>query len=132
MWEFLRGTLRCGALWKTCRRASYGAALAVVFATGTAFAAEKSIERGIASIFYSQPTACGVTMSNSKMHAAHKTAPCGSVLTVRSTKTGRSIQVRVVDRGPYVRGRVIDLTPAAFKELGISLSAGLTPVEVSR
>lgn len=122
--SFAYGTLR-----KTRHRAALMAALLALFGI---ISPAHAGERGIASIFYSQPTACGVTMSNSKMHAAHKTAPCGSVLTVRSVKTGRSIQVRVVDRGPYVRGRIIDLTPAAFRELGVSLSAGLTPVEVSR
>lgn len=85
------------------------------------------IEKGIAS-WYGYNTgapACGIPMG--ARTAAHKTLPCGSK--VRVTRGNKSIVVTIVDRGPFVRGRIIDLSPPAAKELGIS---GIAPVTVER
>lgn len=62
------------------------------------------------------------------MTAAHRTLPFGTMVRVTHRKTGKSVVVRINDRGPFVRGRVIDLTPAAARELGFS---GLAPVTLS-
>ena len=62
------------------------------------------------------------------MTAAHKSLPFGTVVKVTNKKNGRTVMVRINDRGPFVRGRVIDLTPAAASQLGFS---GLAPVTVS-
>ena len=86
-------------------------------------------QSGIASVYaYSgEKTASGEPASPHDMTAAHKTLPFGSKVRVTNLRNGRSAVVRINDRGPYVRGRIIDLTPAAAHVLGFS---GLAPVEV--
>ena len=59
------------------------------------------------------------------MTAAHRTLPFGTLVRVTYRRSGRSVVVRINDRGPFVRGRVIDVTPAAARALGFS---GLAPV----
>lgn len=58
-------------------------------------------------------------MNPNAMTAAHKTLPLGSVVRVVNQRTGKSIQVTINDRGPYIRGRIIDLSKAAGRQLGI-------------
>ena len=82
-------------------------------------------QTGIASIYSGGKTANGETAKASGMTAAHKTLPFGTLVRVTHQHTGRSIVVRINDRGPFVRGRVIDVTPAAARALGFS---GLAPV----
>jgi rare lipoprotein A len=62
------------------------------------------------------------------MTAAHRTLPFGTKVRVTHRRSGRSVVVRINDRGPFVRGRVIDVTPAAASALGFS---GLAPVNVA-
>jgi peptidoglycan lytic transglycosylase len=59
--------------------------------------------------------------------AAHRTLPFGTLVRVTNRSSGRSVVVRINDRGPFVRGRIIDLTPAAARALGFS---GLANVSV--
>ena len=59
------------------------------------------------------------------MTAAHRTLPIGTLVRVTNRRSGRTAVVRINDRGPFVRGRVIDVTPAAARALGFS---GLAPV----
>ena len=68
-------------------------------------------------------------MNPGAMTAAHKSLPFGSRVRVTNKKYGRSVTVRINDRGPFVRGRVIDLSPAAARALGF---AGLAPVSLAR
>jgi rare lipoprotein A len=68
-------------------------------------------------------------MNPGAMTAAHKSLPFGSRVRVTNKKNGRSVTVRINDRGPFVRGRVIDLSPAAARALGF---AGLAPVSLAR
>ena len=82
-------------------------------------------QTGIASVYSGGKTANGETAKASGMTAAHKTLPFGTLVRVTHQQTGRSIVVRINDRGPFVRGRVIDVTPAAARALGFS---GLAPV----
>jgi rare lipoprotein A len=60
--------------------------------------------------------------------AAHRTLPFGTLVRVTNSRSGRSVVVRINDRGPFVRGRVIDLTPAGARAIGMS---GLAPVSLS-
>ncbi len=61
--------------------------------------------------------------------AAHKTLPLGTVVRVRNLKNGREVTVRINDRGPFVRDRIIDLSARAAKEIGI-FKTGTGPVEI--
>jgi rare lipoprotein A len=83
---------------------------------------------GIASVYSGQHTASGEHMNSGAMTAAHRTLPFGSKVTVVNGGNGRSAVVRINDRGPFVHGRVIDLSPAAARVLGIR---GLTTVSLS-
>lgn len=58
-------------------------------------------------------------MNPNAMTAAHKTLPLGSVVRVVNQRTGKVIQVTINDRGPFVKGRIIDLSKAAARQLGI-------------
>jgi hypothetical protein len=68
--------------------------------------------------FYGSGTACGQTFSRSILGVAHKTLPCGTRVTFRNPKNGRTITVSVIDRGPYVAGRTWDLSSATCSYLG--------------
>lgn len=91
-----------------------------------------ALESGIASVYTNAENtgapAClgrGSKLDDSAMVAAHKTLPCGSKVKVTNKKNGASVVVTIVDRGPFVGGRVIDLTRAAAARLGFS---GIAPV----
>lgn len=68
----------------------------------------------------SSRTASGERMNANLMTAAHRSLPFGTIVKVVDQHSGRSIQVRINDRGPFVRGRIIDLSRAAAQRLGIS------------
>jgi rare lipoprotein A len=78
--------------------------------------------------FHGRRTASGEVFNANSMTAAHKTLPFGTRVKVTSRKTGRSVVVRINDRGPFVRGRVIDLSKASARMLGL---AGLSDVTIS-
>ena len=84
---------------------------------------------GIASIYSTREggtqTASGVKLDDNALTAAHRTLPFGSKVRVTNTKNGQSVVVTITDRGPFVPGRVIDLTPAGARALGFN---GLAPV----
>lgn len=87
------------------------------------------IQFGIASVYTDYRVACpGERYSAHALIAAHKTLPCGSRAEVTNLLNGRKIIVRIVDRGPYKFGRVIDLTPRGAQLLGMD---GLAPVSVA-
>ncbi len=85
---------------------------------------------GVAS-YYSedQMTASGEVFDKSAMTAAHKTLPIGSKVKVTNLQNGREAVLRINDRGPYVQGRVIDVSEAAALALGFA-SQGVTNVHV--
>jgi peptidoglycan lytic transglycosylase len=72
-------------------------------------------------------TASGESSDAARLTAAHRTLPFGTMVRVTNSRNGSSVIVRINDRGPLTRGRVIDLTPAAAHQLGFS---GLTPVRL--
>jgi rare lipoprotein A len=80
----------------------------------------KHSQSGIASVYSGGRTANGERASPRQLTAAHRSLPFGTMVRVTSRASGRSVVVRINDRGPYVRGRVIDLTPAAASVLGFS------------
>ncbi len=75
-------------------------------------------------------TASGERASPNTMTAAHRTLRFGTKVRVTNLRNGRSVIVRINDRGPFIKGRVIDVTKRAAKKLGF-LSAGWTRVAVS-
>jgi rare lipoprotein A len=87
-----------------------------------------SAQTGIASVYSGGRTANGETARASALTAAHRSLPFGTLVRVTNQRSGRSVVVRINDRGPFVRGRVIDVTPAAAHALGFS---GLAPVTLA-
>ncbi len=85
--------------------------------------AGRSMGTGVVSYygrqFHGRPTASGERFDMNAMTAAHKTLPFGSVVRLTNPGNGRSVTVRINDRGPFVRGRTIDVSRAAAEKLGI-------------
>ncbi len=95
-------------------------------------------QSGIASVYGGSDGYCGKRVAiGGVLHcraltAAHRTLPFGTLVRVTNDRTGRSVVVRINDRGPFVRGRVIDVTPAAAHALGFSGLAYVTLTVVGR
>jgi rare lipoprotein A len=70
--------------------------------------------------FHGRKTASGETFNTNDLTAAHRTLPFGTKVKVVNKKTGKSVVVRINDRGPYAHGRVIDLSKASAQAIGIS------------
>jgi rare lipoprotein A len=85
-------------------------------------------QSGIASVYSGERTANGEYARASGFTAAHRTLPFGTRVQVTNKRNGRSVVVRINDRGPFVAGRIIDLTPAGAHAIGLD---GLAPVTVS-
>lgn len=81
------------------------------------------VERGEASYygrgFHGKETASGETFNQNDLTAAHRKLPLGTEAKVTNLENGKSVKVEVNDRGPYAKGRVIDLSKGAAKKLGI-------------
>lgn len=75
------------------------------------------------------PTASGERFNMHELTAAHRTLRMGTLVQVTNLRSGLSVVVRINDRGPYTRGRIIDLSYAAAKQLGM-VQAGVAPVLV--
>jgi len=107
-------------------------AIATLFSIGFTCIAHPAPSRsghvGLASIYSGGRTANGERAVASRLTAAHRSLPFGTMVRVTNRHTGRSVVVRIIDRGPFVRERVIDVTPAAAHQLGFS---GLAPVSLS-
>src|SRR5262245_10993104 len=82
-------------------------------------------QSGIASIYSGGRTANGERAHAHGLTAAHRTLPFGTKVRVTNKRNGKTVIVRINDRGPFIRGRIIDVTPAAARVLGFS---GLAPV----
>ena len=87
-------------------------------------------QTGIASTYSGKggKTTSGEKTDPEGMTAAHRSLPFGTIVRVTNSQNDRSVLVRINDRGPFTRGRVIDLTPAAARVLGFS---GLARVRLS-
>jgi rare lipoprotein A (peptidoglycan hydrolase) len=92
-------------------------------------------ESGVASTygegdgFEGNRTACGQIFHTHRVQVAHQSLPCGTMIRVEDSDTGRSVDVEVTDRGPYITGRIVDLSWAAFSQLDPS-APGLLHVNV--
>ncbi len=86
--------------------------------------------QGIASFYTEdQETASGEKFDTNDLTAAHPTLPFGTRLRVTNVETGRSVTVRVNDRGPYVAGRVVDVSHSAADALGM-VGSGIAKVKL--
>jgi rare lipoprotein A len=96
-------------------------------------ASTRAIGGGLASYygrkFNGRRTASGERFDMTALTAAHKTLPFGTRVKVTNTRTGKSVVVKINDRGPFVRGRVIDVSRAAAERIGL-ISSGHAPVEL--
>jgi len=102
--------------------ASLASLVGVAAAASTAHA-----QSGLASIYSGGRTANGEIARANGLTAAHRTLPFGTLVRVTNRRSGRSVVVRINDRGPFIRGRIIDLAPAAARVIGCR---GLAPVTV--
>ncbi len=95
----------------------------------------REIERGRASwygeAFHGRRTASGEVFNMNDLTAAHKTLPFGTRVRVRNLANGQEVAVRINDRGPHVRGRVIDLSRAAAAQIGL-IQVGVASIVVLR
>ena len=94
--------------------------------------ASNSIQtEGLASFYWQdQKTANGEQFNKHDLTAAHKTLPFGTLLKVTRVKTGESVVVRINDRGPFIKGRIVDLSLAAAREIGLTRKIGVTKVKL--
>ena len=113
-------------------KAIFGSALAFFIVGATAMAANAPKKptgiSGLASVYSRGRTASGERIISTDLTGAHRTLPFGTKVRVTNRRNGRSVVVRINDRGPFIRGRVIDVTPAAARALGFS---GLAPVTLT-
>jgi rare lipoprotein A len=96
----------------------------------------REVGRGLASWyggrFHGRKTASGERFDMHQLTAAHRTLPFGTVVRVKSLVNGRTVDVRINDRGPFLRKRVIDLSRAAAQALGLlDAGTGTKPVVLS-
>lgn len=111
--------------------------LAAIFATalftGTSTQSDAQTQSGIASVYTTKQgsrTASGKRLNDGALTAAHRTLPFGTKVRVTNKRNGRSVVVTITDRGPFIRGRVIDLTMAGANAIGMGY--GLAPVTLDR
>jgi rare lipoprotein A len=104
------------------------AALPFIFAVAAVDAAKA--QSGIASVYsyHGSKTASGERANKHGLTAAHRTLPFGTRVKVTNKRNGKSVVVRINDRGPFIKGRIIDLTPRAAAALSFS---GLAPVSIT-
>ena len=93
----------------------------------------KTVQRGEASWYgpglRGKKTASGERFDQAELTAAHRTFPLGSKAKVTNLKNGKTVEVEITDRGPFVEGRIIDLSKAAAEKLGL-VGSGTAPVEI--
>jgi rare lipoprotein A len=91
------------------------------------------VETGLASWygprFHGKRTASGEVFNQNDFTAAHRTLPWGSKVKVTNVANGKSVEVRINDRGPFGKGRIIDVSRAAARALGI-VGSGITTVRI--
>jgi rare lipoprotein A len=96
---------------------------------GCASARSEGLASYYADKYQGRKTANGETFDTAKLTAAHRTLPFGTRVRVTNVDNGKSVDVRINDRGPFVAGRVIDLSPAAARQLDM-LRAGVVRVRL--
>jgi len=92
------------------------------------------VQQGTASIYADRlqghPTASGALHDQDDFTAASRLLPLGTRATVTNLATGQAVEVEIIDRGPFVRGRIIDLSRRAAAEIGFDRQQGVTRVRV--
>ena len=105
-----------------------------VIATLASGASSLPAEEGLASVystqFNSKITASGERYDGNVHTGAHRTLPFGTVVKVTNLDNGKSVRVRINDRGPHVRGRIIDLSSSAAAALGMTTGVARARIEV--
>lgn len=100
---------------------------------GTSSCFRKGTETGLASFYadkyVGRKTSNGETFKQNKLTAAHKTLPFGTKVKVTNQSNGKSVKVRINDRGPFVQGRIIDLSKKAAKKIDM-VNDGVTKVKI--
>jgi rare lipoprotein A len=121
------------------RRISLGlAALLVsgVIALPASAAPSPPAQRGLASVYSDhlngKKTASGESYDSSELTAAHRTLPLGAEIRVTNLANGRSVRVRVNDRGPHVEGRIVDLSSRAAAAIGMRTGVARVRLEILR
>jgi rare lipoprotein A len=107
------------------------AAIVLVLLAGIAASAPVQAETGRAAYYRGGRTASGEVTGRNGYTAAHRTLPFGTKVLVTNMSNGLSVTVRINDRGPYGRGRIIDVSTAAARELGM-IGSGTASVRVDR
>lgn len=79
--------------------------------------------------FNGRKTASGSVYNKNKLTAAHKTLPFGTVVTVKNTANGKTVKVTITDRGPFVKGRIIDLSEKAASDIDM-VNQGVAQVQL--
>ncbi len=109
------------------RLAAFAAVSFVLLSSGAAFA-----QCGSASWYaLTSKTASGERMNPAAMTAAHRHLPFGTKVKVTNQRNGKTVTVKINDRGPFIKGRVIDLSKAAAHELGF-VKSGHTPICIQK
>lgn len=99
--------------------------------TTTALAQNKGKASYYGNKFHGRRTSDGSRYHKDSLTCAHRTLPFGTLIKVRNQKNGREVVVKVTDRGPFGPGRIVDLSMAAAREIGM-VQQGVVPVEVTR
>ncbi|HLS10748.1 MAG TPA: septal ring lytic transglycosylase RlpA family protein [Flavobacteriaceae bacterium] len=108
----------------------------VLFIVGislTSCGARKQVQQGEASYYHNKfrgkKTASGERFRQYKLTAAHRTLPFGTKVKVTNLRNGKSVRVKINDRGPFVDGRIIDLSRKAARRIDL-LNSGVAPVKI--
>lgn len=105
--------------------------VAAAISGGMDYAQADPVSRGKASFYWhGSKTASGERFNPGGMTAAHRTLPFGTKVRVTNTRTKRSVVVRINDRGPFIKGRIIDVSRGAAQQLGM-VGQGVAQVEMA-
>lgn len=102
---------------------------AVILCSCSRYVTENGNASYYANSFEGKKTANGETFHQNELTAAHKRIPFGTLVTVKNKSNGKIITVRINDRGPFVKGRIIDLSSLAAQQLDM-VNAGVVPVQI--
>jgi len=103
--------------------------LVILLLSSCGYTTRKGLASYYADSYEGKTTANGEIYRQGKITAAHKTLPFGTKVEVTNLSNNKSVIVRINDRGPYIRGRIIDLTKAAAKEIDM-VGAGVAKVKI--
>ena len=110
------------------------AAAGIYMIAAAAHGASPPSQEGLASVygkhFNGQTTASGERYDSRALTAAHRTLPMGTRIRVTNLENGKSVRVRINDRGPHVRGRIVDLSSSAAAALGFDTGVARVRIEI--